>query len=119
MCYVCVSDLRIQSSFRIRFTQKCLDLLLEGNFGAYGCIDSSYIGKMIVDVGEFVEVIKVLNIGYWDRIRWGFFILDIGGDIRDTRAYRAFVSDTIVERKCRECRTNSPTSARYEMVLSI
>jgi len=38
--------------------------------------------------------IKVLNIRYQDRIGWGFFISDIGGDIGDTRAYRAFISDT-------------------------
>jgi len=38
---------------------------------------------------------KVLNIGYRDRIGWGFFISDIGGDIGDTRANRPFISDTI------------------------
>ena len=40
---------------------------------------------------------KVLNIGYWDRIRGGFSyrISDIGGDIRDTSAYRAFILDNI------------------------
>ena len=27
------------------------------------------------------QVIKVLNIGYRDRIGWGFFMSDIGGDI--------------------------------------
>jgi len=32
---------------------------------------------------------------YRDRIGWGFFISDIGGDIGDTRAYWAFISDTI------------------------
>ena len=41
--------------------------------------------------------LKVLNIGYRNRIGWGFSyqILDIGGDIGDTRAYRAFILDTI------------------------
>ena len=40
---------------------------------------------------------KVLNIGYQNRIGWRFSyrISDIGGDIGDTRAYRAFISDTI------------------------
>ena len=38
---------------------------------------------------------KVLNIGYRDRIGWGFFISDIGGDIGDTRTYPAFISDTV------------------------
>ena len=38
---------------------------------------------------------KVLNIGYQNRIVWGFFISDIGGDIGDMRAYWAFISDTI------------------------
>ena len=37
----------------------------------------------------------VLNIGYRDRIGWGFLISDIGGDIGDTRAYWTFISDTI------------------------
>jgi len=42
-------------------------------------------------------VTKVLNIGYRDRIGWGFFISDIGyqEDIGDTSAYWAFISDTI------------------------
>ena len=38
---------------------------------------------------------KILNLGYRDRIGWGFFISDIEGDIGDTCAYRAFISDTI------------------------
>ena len=40
---------------------------------------------------------KVLNIGYRNRIGWGFSyrISDIGGDIEGTRAYRAFIFDTI------------------------
>ena len=38
-----------------------------------------------------VTRIKVLNIGYRDRIGWRFFISDIG----DMRTYRAFKSDTI------------------------
>jgi len=40
---------------------------------------------------------KVLNIEYQDHIRWGFLyrISDIEGDIGDTRAYRAFKSNTI------------------------
>ena len=40
---------------------------------------------------------KVLTIGYRDCIGWCFSyqILDIGGDIWDTRAYRAFILDTI------------------------
>ena len=39
--------------------------------------------------------IKVLNIGYWDCIVWGFFISDIGGDIGDKLAYRAFILEAI------------------------
>jgi len=46
-------------------------------------------------VDEYIVKTKVLNIGYQDRIGWGFFISDIGGDIGDTRAYQAFISDTI------------------------
>ena len=40
---------------------------------------------------------KVLDIGYRVRIGWGFFISDIGGDIGDTRAYRAFILDIIYD----------------------
>jgi len=51
--------------------------------------------RIPIDISQYST--KVLNIGYWDRIGWGFFISDIGyrGDIRDTRAYQAFISDTI------------------------
>jgi len=42
------------------------------------------------------KAIRVLNIGYRVHIRGKFsHISDIGGDIRDTCAYRAFISDTI------------------------
>ena len=50
---------------------------------------------MLVYVSFLSGKRKVLNIGYRDRIGWGFFISDIGGDIGDTRAYRAFMSDII------------------------
>jgi len=47
--------------------------------------------------GEKEYACKVLNIGYQNRIGWGFSyrISDTGRDIGDTRAYRAFISDTI------------------------
>ena len=38
--------------------------------------------------------VKVLNIGYRDRIGWGFLI-DIGGDIGDMRACQTFIPNTI------------------------
>ena len=38
---------------------------------------------------------KVLNIRYRDHIGCGFFISDIGGDVGVTRAYQAFISNTI------------------------
>jgi len=46
---------------------------------------------------EIFDVCNVLNIGYRDRIGWGFSyrISDIGRDIRDTCAYWAFISDII------------------------
>jgi len=46
---------------------------------------------------ELPPTSKVLNIGYRDRIEWGFSyrMSDIGGDIGDTRAYQAFISETI------------------------
>ena len=49
------------------------------------------------DHGEYSSTDKVLNIGYRNRIGWGFSyqISDIRGDIGDTRAYRAFISDII------------------------
>jgi len=50
---------------------------------------------MLVYVSFLSGKRKVLNIGYRDRIGWGFFISDIGGDIGDTRAYQAFILDTI------------------------
>jgi len=42
--------------------------------------------------------IKVLNVGYRDRTDGGFSyrISDIGGDIGNTRAYRAFILGTYI-----------------------
>jgi len=56
---------------------------------------SRFHSYMITSLLSYFMVSKVLNIKYQDRIRWGFFISDIGGDIGDTRAYWAFISDNI------------------------
>ena len=42
-----------------------------------------------------VRVGKVLNIGYRDRIGWGFFISDIVGDIGDMRASVSYTHLTL------------------------
>ena len=54
-----------------------------------------YTNKHAINSNQIA--IKVLNIGYRDRIGWWFSyrISDIRGDIGDTHAYRAFISDTI------------------------
>ena len=51
--------------------------------------------NLMTNNAELKFLYKVLNIRYRNRIGWGVFISDIGGDIGDTRAYRSFISDTI------------------------
>jgi len=62
--------------------------ILGGSLGLWGC------HKISRDLRSIQEI-KVLNIGIVSDGGFSYWILDIGGDIGDTHAYRTFISDII------------------------